>query len=570
MASLRSLVVTAAWVMFGACATCAFPQTLEPRQARPGYDYMRLGIERCEARKCSTTAPANVKLACAYSCSKNDDSPGICMQSCVGDPFCKAFTYDATRAQCFLKSDAAPAVSKLDSTSGVVPRAPKPFHVVILGDSVMWGQGLSVDQKFTTRTIALLQNNRWARPLGTVFNQSHSGASLGDIGQDANVDPTPSFIHQGIAESVAGEIPRDHPLVWVQEQTILDAMAGSNHALEPDDVAWVMIDGGANDMGFIHTIVDSDIVPQDPDASVDSIQGRALRLAGARMRPMLDRVCGHFKNANVIVTGYYAFLDRSDAIRSSTFWGELVAVYGYFDLKLLAGFVMPAYDLSARSMLFANYINSELRDATTQSVACKGRAIFVSPDMSGFEDNNVQNIFTPANDPVTIPRKAACDVVRALNPPSLSLSQTACEHASLFHPNHLGADRYYQRIRDAVTTTYPAWTSTKRKMVVDRTFSGNRVQVSAFDAETRAQLYGAVLVSGITNADSAQPPRVQRVAGETDSVISFQPCYRPAPVKHCPSTAHGHANCDPGDPGSLAPRQPVACTVAVSVGGYEE
>src|SRR3954463_16608010 len=101
------------------------------------------------------------------------------------------------------------------------------FKVVVLGDSVMWGQGLFEHQKIHTLVASELAQHGLI--VQTVF-QAHSGAVIGEPDQKTNKPP------------IDGEVPVGEPTVFEQIEAALDG----NERDESVDL--VMISGGVNDV----------------------------------------------------------------------------------------------------------------------------------------------------------------------------------------------------------------------------------------------------------------------------------------------------------------------------------
>src|SRR6267378_4379136 len=74
------------------------------------------------------------------------------------------------------------------------------YEMLVMGDSVVWGQGLEEDQKFYT-----LVKNEIGKRLGrevNLVNKSHSGATIRPVDKTTLVEP--------------GEVPLTTPTLWQQ------------------------------------------------------------------------------------------------------------------------------------------------------------------------------------------------------------------------------------------------------------------------------------------------------------------------------------------------------------------
>ena len=127
---------------------------------------------------------------------------------------------------------------------------PRPFNVLILGDSIAWGQGLLPGHRWRDLLVARLRT-ALHREVAEIAPQVHSGAIVG-IGDRNEIDrpglyapglyppghERPSLLDNG---DYAGELPSSTPTVLAQ----LDAL----DTLDPDDpIDLVVVSAGINDV----------------------------------------------------------------------------------------------------------------------------------------------------------------------------------------------------------------------------------------------------------------------------------------------------------------------------------
>ncbi len=167
-------------------------------------------------------------------------------------------------------------------TSGGREDPHRQFHIVVLGDSIQWGQGLKTEHKMAER-VASYVKGQLGRDV-KITRYAHSGATLlpvqGEQGQD-DLAPLP------------GELPVNWPSVAKQLET-------ANDALEEDTVDLVIMDGGINDMPI------TDIL--NPITGTSSlIQSRTTKFAKVGMRDVLQDLTASFpfRKSPVLVTGYF-------------------------------------------------------------------------------------------------------------------------------------------------------------------------------------------------------------------------------------------------------------------------
>src|SRR2546423_4740623 len=105
------------------------------------------------------------------------------------------------------------------------------YRIVVLGDSVPWGQGLEPAEKFYSLVQAAIPGAE-----STLI--AHSGATIG-----VGVPPTEA--------QVDGEVPTAYPTIMQQVEAFNDA---------PEAVDLVLVNGGVNDINFfliLHPLTDN-------------------------------------------------------------------------------------------------------------------------------------------------------------------------------------------------------------------------------------------------------------------------------------------------------------------------
>lgn len=101
----------------------------------------------------------------------------------------------------------------------LVAAASQPFNVLILGDSIAWGQGLTPEEKWRNLLCEKLQL-ALGRPVAQYAPAIHSGATIGigdfnEIGlQNLYKGPGASYVDSG--DDIGGEIPSSTPTVLEQ------------------------------------------------------------------------------------------------------------------------------------------------------------------------------------------------------------------------------------------------------------------------------------------------------------------------------------------------------------------
>ena len=160
------------------------------------------------------------------------------------------------------------------------------FNLLVLGDSISWGQGLRDEHK------AWYQVKTWLETSGRKVNErieAHSGAVIGSVG-DSGAGPLPAL---------DGEVSRGVPSVNGQIDNALRSYA------DPAKVDLVLVDGCIND-------VDARRLLNAANAPAGIVE-LAQQKCGPPVEALLNRIAASFPNAHVIVTGYYPILSEQTA-----------------------------------------------------------------------------------------------------------------------------------------------------------------------------------------------------------------------------------------------------------------
>lgn len=319
-------------------------------------------------------------------------------------------------------------------------------RILVLGDSVTWGQGLRPEQKMHRLLANMLYDHNGVEP--QVFHYAHSG---GTIGYENGVPTKPVVVEDWWPR----EIPRANPTIHEQ-----CALVAQEHRDQRFD--YIILSGGINDVSVM-TIF-------NPKTSEAEIRTRTKTYCHDQMLHLLDDLHAQFLTANpaakIIVLGYYPVLTDRSTIPS------VLSV-----LKALAretinpprphGYLFAAQltrDRDLRSTLIEQSIafRDASRDGLSSAVAETNQKysmqnyMFVDPliadDEAAFAPNaliwGLQAGSEISNDPIYDDRVKYCvDVVKE----PIGIDQFKCERASLGHPNISGASRYAEKIFAAIT-----------------------------------------------------------------------------------------------------------------------
>lgn len=161
----------------------------------------------------------------------------------------------------------------------VTPSSEDPMQMLVLGDSILWGQGLKREQKPWWRVKCWLEE-KTRRELQTRV-EAHSGAHLAG---SSNTPPRFS--------SNDGEVNLPSPTINEQ----LDNAVGF-YGPARSSVDLILVDGCINDVDVSNLL--------NAGATPDWLRERITTSCGAGMHDLLRRITDNFPNAHVVVTGYY-------------------------------------------------------------------------------------------------------------------------------------------------------------------------------------------------------------------------------------------------------------------------
>jgi lysophospholipase L1-like esterase len=327
----------------------------------------------------------------------------------------------------------------------------RPLNMLVLGDSIMWGQGLKREHKSWYLVKLSLEKSTGRTVVERV--EAHSGAVIE-------------------RSSATEHLRAPDPEIDVNLPTINDELDSALLAY-PDRsmIDVVLLTGCANDVGTINL---------SNAAATSEIDDMTEAKCGLPMVNLLRRITASFPKAQVIVSGYYPFFSektRNDFVLKGLAKRLLKIVPGA--PKLPSKEMLRALTRNSNAWYHAS--NSSLAEAVrkvnAESDSGNQRVVFAkiefSPDYSfaaprthlwGFNRSpwrmmllllSFGKILLPANDDVRKQRKKSCDQVFR-KPDGITETPEAkkarknrlifCNYASLGHPNRKGAVLYANTI----------------------------------------------------------------------------------------------------------------------------
>ena len=179
-------------------------------------------------------------------------------------------------------------LSSVISGQSLTPLAPaepaaRQLNLLVLGDSIMWGQGLIEQHKAWYQVKTWLKENTSRDVRENV--EAHSGAVVGVNDVPWSYDAPPD-----------GEVSSAAPTVNHELDRALKSYAN------PSQVDLVLVDGCINDVDVRNLL--------NAANSSDDVKRMAAEKCGMPMQALLRRVANSFPSAHVIVTGYFPIISE--------------------------------------------------------------------------------------------------------------------------------------------------------------------------------------------------------------------------------------------------------------------
>ncbi len=331
--------------------------------------------------------------------------------------------------------------------------AERQLNLLVLGDSIMWGQGLSEQHKAWYQVKTWLKENTSRDVRENV--EAHSGAVVGVKDVPWSNDAPPD-----------GEVSSAVPTVNHELDRALRSYAS------PSQVDLVLVDGCINDVDIRNLL--------NAANSSDDVKRMATEKCGLPMQALISRVANSFPSAHIIVTGYFPII--SEKTPNSLLMKAMARMFyqpGPKPAKLKQKDLRES--LIAVSRTWYQTSNAALRDAVdkvTAELATKGsrqRVLFVEipfpPEFSfnapetrlwGFNASFLRKLLAvltlgrvtlKTNDEKLRQRVVSCNE-RYQKPANEKPNQRGereyrrmlCRYASLGHPNRKGSAIYADAI----------------------------------------------------------------------------------------------------------------------------
>jgi lysophospholipase L1-like esterase len=174
--------------------------------------------------------------------------------------------------------------------------------MLVLGDSVTWGQGLADEHKFTYLVREWICANRNDGKCPDQMDvqihvEAHSGALIArpDVKHQKDED---RFTRSVAPVRYPGEVNSEYPTIWGQVELARRHYADDSIPL--DEVDLILLNGGINDMGAPRILA-----PKVLGFIAGNINDFAKKYCEDDMKLLLNRVAETFPKARIVVPGYF-------------------------------------------------------------------------------------------------------------------------------------------------------------------------------------------------------------------------------------------------------------------------
>ncbi len=325
------------------------------------------------------------------------------------------------------------------------------FNFLVIGDSLVWGQGLEEEQKFYFKT------KRW---LGEEFFR---GARKVNLNVKAHSGSTIMLSEREAAALLAAE--RDvrnavHPEINVSFPSIKSQLETARGEYEsPENVDLIMLSGGVPEVGVSKIL--------NPFESNEKLRSDINLYCRQHMSMLLKQTAEAFPNALIAVIGYYPIITKHTPVKRIV--NDILELYNWPGwTKLLMNnpvnrILWRRYrrKMIERSRIWVEDSSRELGYAVTElnSRSSADRAVLIEPPFRdehgyGAKDSLLWNVGPKgrAADPMADERYRECrpalDELRRKT--DLRYRTRVCELASIGHPNLEGSAVIAEAVKIAI------------------------------------------------------------------------------------------------------------------------
>jgi hypothetical protein len=327
-----------------------------------------------------------------------------------------------------------------------------PFEFLVVGDSLVWGQGLEEKDKFYSLTADWLRREFFGGQREVNLKvKAHSGATFRLAPEDAA-----AFKRAGRDEThyYKGEVNVAFPSMWKQVET---TAAEYKSAGVTDGADLVMLTGGITDV-TVEKVLD----PYGNNAELPELIEKHCRDG---MFEFLEHVADHNPKALIAVIGYFPMI--SEKSRGSRVFNAWLVTLGFPSIirhvannPLVRRLFFQKLRKKAikRSQIWLAESNRNLRLAVAKlnKKLKTQRAVFISSPLTADNAAEAPNTLLfrmrksgPVEDPLYTQRNADCKSALAELKKATGINRSIkrCSIAAVGHPDPAGARAYAEAIK---------------------------------------------------------------------------------------------------------------------------
>ena len=306
------------------------------------------------------------------------------------------------------------------------------FYLAIIGDSLLWGNGLEEQDKFTALASQTLERETGRKVIGQRYAQS-----------GACIVPAPG---DSVCQwSCSGEVPVASTSITLQADLIE----------RPELMDLILMGGCINDVGL-----DAILLPGMP---MDDLTELTQRFCRDEMTTLLRKVRRLAPQARVVVTGYYPIIGPDSDSFAIRIWSQVRGLLGAAEAPLVPTLAAQSADFEtqARAALLAavQQVNADADPSAASKVAFAGpgfgpdHATFapqpwlwgLTSDAAFLQNTTLDYELFP-EDPLRDFRLSNC------SGPNVGGDQVQCIYESVGHPNRRGARAYADAVVASLRT----------------------------------------------------------------------------------------------------------------------
>ena len=331
----------------------------------------------------------------------------------------------------------------------------RPFELLVVGDSLIWGQGLEEKDKFYSLIAEWLRHGAFGKPCDVNMKvKAHSGATIFFDAKEAA-----KYRAAGRDENhfYKGEVNVSTPSISKQVET-----AAAEYSLQgrTRGADLVLLTAGVTDIS-----VEGVLNPyEDPQKLKPLIE----EVCGKRVGKLLEQIGQSNPDAPIAVIGYYPMLSKRSS-RTAVFnaWLEILGVpnwlQGFANNPIMRPILFGRLFNRAieRSQIWSVESDRHLKNSVAEHNSRVGReqAIFVPSPLT--EENTAEAPNTllfrmrkngTVEDPQYLARKSDCKTAFAdlERTTGIKYHLKRCTVAAVGHPDPAGARSYFEAIKTAI------------------------------------------------------------------------------------------------------------------------